>query len=296
MKLSHLEYFSAVCRLGSTTQAAAVLSISQPAISAAIRDLENEFGVLLFVREGKRLQITDAGKKLYDLSQDILSRTENAVQVMNDLARNRNRLSLGITPMLACLFLPNLFETFCREYPEVRFSVFEGGRQHLFQKLDARELHMVICSRNRELDDGYRKMRLMELRLGICLHRDHPLAKKDRVSFHDLRDEPLAGFSLGFHQNQFIERKFAETGSSPRIIFRTSQISTMWEMVSHGLVSCFMYTALSRHRPDLRFLPLDTDDDTFNTTPINLYWRKDDFLYRDMENLIQCIKAMHLDG
>ena len=75
MKLSHLEYFSAVCRLGSTTQAATVLSISQPAISAAIRDLENEFGVLLFVREGKRLQITDAGKKLYDLSQDILSRT-----------------------------------------------------------------------------------------------------------------------------------------------------------------------------------------------------------------------------
>ena len=50
MKLSHLEYFSAVCRLGSTTQAAAALSISQPAISAAIRDLENEFGVLLFVR------------------------------------------------------------------------------------------------------------------------------------------------------------------------------------------------------------------------------------------------------
>lgn len=295
MTLNHLEYFNAVCRLGSTTQAAAVLSVSQPAISAAIRELEKELGVLLFTRAGKRLEITDAGKKLYELSTDILTRTENAVQIMNDMANKRSRLRLGITPMLACLFLPGLFEEFHRENPDMVFSAFEGGRTTLFRKLDERELDVVICSQNSELDGDYRKMRLMELQLGICLRPDHPLARKERVSVTDLKEEPLAGFSLGFHQNQAIEKLFAREGLTPKIVFRTSQISTMWEMVNHGLVSCFLYTALSRQRPDLRFLPLEGDDPAAKPIPINLYWRNDEFLLGEMERLICCVKSLNLN-
>lgn len=296
MKLIHLEYFVTVCRLGSTTQAAAALSISQPAISAAIRELEGEFGVLLFTRVGKRLEITEAGRILYDRASDLLERAENTAQILTDIAQKRNHLRLGITPMLAALLLPRLFKEFHTMHPNVAFSLFEGGRQPLFEKLDSRELDMVICSHNTETDPSYHIMPLTNLEFGLCVHAGHRLAQQESVRIKDLADEPLAVFSLGFQMNQVVERAFARNGLSPNIIFRTSQISTMWEMVSNELASCFIYTALQSQRPDLCFLPLDEENLSKAKVPINLYWRKRDFFYSDMEKLIHCIKSAGLNS
>ena len=296
MNLIHLEYFTTVCRLGSMTQAAAVLSVSQPTISAAIRELEREFGLLLFNRVGKTLEITDAGNTLFAHAQELLAKAESTHQIMTDIAQKRNRLRLGITPMLAALMLPRLFREYRQRYPDVEFTVTEGGRHDLFRKLDDRELDMVICSYNRELDEGYQKLRLMELNFGICLNPHHPLANREAVAIADLKDEPLAGYSLGFHQTQMLERMFAAEGLKPNVVFRTSQISTMLEMVSAGLMSCFMYTELQPQRPDLCFLPLIRSDVSDPGTAINLYWRKGDFLYSDMGNLIECAKKIRLDA
>lgn len=295
MNLIHLEYFTTVCRLGSMTQAAAVLSVSQPTISAAIRELEREFGLRLFNRSGKSLEITDAGKVLFEHAQELLAKAESTSQIMTDIAQKRNRLRLGITPMLAALMLPKLFREYRRLYPNVAFTVVEGGRHDLFRRLDERELDMVICSFNRDLDEGYQKIRLMELNFGICLNPRHPLADREAVRIAELKDEPLAGYSLGFHQTQMLEKMFAAEGLTPNVVFHTSQISTMLEMVSAGLMSCFMYTELQHQRPDLRFLPLIRSDTAESGTPINLYWRKGDFLYSDMGNLIDCVKRIKLD-
>ena len=293
MKLLHLEYFVYVCRLGSTLQAANALSVSQPTISAAIRELEKEFGLLLFERNGKRLEITQAGKQLYSQAVSLLTMADNTAQMMLDLAQKRNHIRLGITPMLACLLLPKLHARFQKDYPDVRLCVTEAGAVELHQKLQNRELDMLISSINEELDSECHVMELMTLRYGICLHPSDPLAAKESVSFSDLIDKPLACFSMGFHQNQFIERRFAELGAKPNIIFRTSQIATMWEMISQGILSCLMYMALQPQRPDLRFVPLKTQDG-FASVPIRLSWRKNDYLYSDMEKMIRCIKVLQL--
>lgn len=295
MNLLHLQYFMAVCHMGSTTKAAAQLSISQPAVSAAIRELENEFGVFLFDRVGKRLQITDAGKLLYDHAKELLEKAESTTQIMNDVAQKRKRLHIGIAPMLAALILPELFCEYRNKYPAVDFSITECGRRDLFQKLDSRELDMIICSKDPERDSGYRKLKLMQLEFGICLDPDHPLANKDQINISELKNEPLACFSMGFHHVNTVEKLFAAEGLKPNIIFQTSQISTMLEMVSRGLVSCFMYTALQRHRPDLRFLPMTGKGVSREGIQVNLYWRKNEYLYSDMKNLIKCIQSLHFD-
>lgn len=294
MKLIHLEYFTAVCRLGSATQAANLLSVSQPAISAAIRELETEFGVLLFTRVGKHLEITEAGQQLYEQAVALLEKAENTRQIMFDITRKRNRLSLGITPMLANLILPQLYGAYRTMYPDVTLQVQEGGRHELFQKLDGKELDMVICSRNKELDGGYQKLYLMDLEFGLCVHPDHPLAQRDLVTIRDLKDEPMAGFSLEYQHNQALDNMFAQEGLTPRIIFRTSQISTILEMTRHKLVCCCLYTALQSKYPDLRFIPLDAGAGAERFISINLYWRKQDFLYHDMEKMIRCIRSLHL--
>lgn len=293
MKLLHLEYFAYVCRLGSTLQASNALSVSQPTISAAIRELEKEFGLLLFERNGKRLEITQAGKQLFSQAVSLLTMADDTAQMMLDLAQKRNHIRLGITPMLACLLLPKLHARFQKDYPDIRLCVTEAGAVELHQKLQNRELDMLISSINEELDSECHVMELMTLHYGVCLHPNDPLAAKESVSFSDLIDKPLACFSMGFHQNQFIERRFAELGAKPNIVFRTSQITTMWEMISQGILSCLMYMALQPQRPDLRFVPLKTQDG-FASVPIRLSWRKNDYLYSDMEKMIRCIKVLQL--
>lgn len=290
MKLLQLEYFATVCRLGSVTQAASVLSVSQPAISAAIREIEGEFGVLLFQRVGKRLEITDAGRKLYELATDLLSRADTVSEIMTDLAKHRNRLRLGITPMNAALILPRLFQTFRTQYPDVVFTVSEGGRHDLFAKLDDGELDMVICSKNDALDAGYRKLHVMDVEMVLCVHAEHPLAGREEVSVTELAGEPLAAFTLSYQHNQNIERIYSAAGLTPNIVFRTSQLSTMLEMVSTGLASCFLHMPVHDRHPNLRYLSLTPR----YYAPVNLYWRKGDYLYSDMEKLIDCIKSLKL--
>lgn len=293
MKLLQLEYFVSVCRLGSTLRSSTSLSVSQPTVSAAIRDLEKEFGVLLFERNGKRLEITPAGRQLYQLAVSLLEMADNTTQIMTDLAQKRNRVRLGITPMLACLLLPKLYTNFRHNYPDVNLSVIEGGAVELHQKLQAKEIDVLVSSFNNELEKECHTLELMRLRYGICVHANHPLASRETVSFYDLKEEPLGCFSMGFHQNQFIERRFAEIGAKPNIVFRTSQMATMWEMVRQGIFSCVMYMALQSQCPDLRFIPFGMDEN-LASVPIRLSWRKNDYLYSDMEKLIHCIKAIQL--
>lgn len=291
MKLLHLEYFVSVCRLGSTLQASSALCVSQPTVSAAIRELEKEFGVLLFERNGKRLEITQAGRQLYDQAVALLEMADNTTQIMSDLARKRNRVRLGITPMLACILLPRLYVCFQKAYPDVQLCVTEAGAVELHKRLQERELDMIISSANRELDTECRSMDLIRLRMGVCVRSGSPLATEKTLSFSQLLEEPLGCFSIGFHQNQFLERRFAELGTKPNFVFRTSQIATMWEMVSQGIFSCLMYMDLQSRRPDLHFVPLAPEEE-LSTVSVRLSWRKKDYLYSDMEKLIRCIQEM----
>lgn len=291
MKLLHLEYFVSVCRLGSTLQASSALCVSQPTVSAAIRELEKEFGVLLFERNGKRLENTQAGRQLYDQAVALLEMADNTTQIMSDLARKRNRVRLGITPMLACILLPRLYVCFQKAYPDIQLCVTEAGAVELHKRLQERELDMIISSANRELDTECRSMDLIRLRMGVCVRSGSPLAAEKTLSFSQLLEEPLGCFSIGFHQNQFLERRFAELGAKPNFVFRTSQIATMWEMVSQGIFSCLMYMDLQSRRPDLHFVPLAPEEE-LSTISVRLSWRKKDYLYSDMEKLIRCIQEM----
>ena len=140
MKLLQLKYFQTVCSLGSITRASALLSVSQPAISAAIKELEREFGVQLFSRVGKSLELTREGQTLLGLSEDLLRRADSAAQVMSDLANQRNRIRLGMPPMLCSILLPQLYGDFTTRFPEVSFEVVEDGRYPLFDKLESGEI------------------------------------------------------------------------------------------------------------------------------------------------------------
>ena len=292
MTLLQLKYFQAVCKLGSISRATAKLHISQPAISAAIRELEREFGTQLFSRVGKSLQLTYEGQRLLDLSEDLLRQADGVHQVMADLANQRNCIRLGISPLLSSILLARIFQKLNSQYPEVTLLVEEGGRYPLFEKLKAGELDLVIMSEAESyiapMENRYQKIPLTKLAYGCCVSPGHRLAEYSSVSIENVAREPLVTFQEGYHQLEFIDKVFADAMIEPNIAYQSSQLSTIWELVAHCGMTAFLYCALSRQRPDLRFIPFDPALDI----QINLYWNSGNYLYSDINRFIRCVREL----
>lgn len=294
MTLLQLKYFQSTCELGSISRAAIKLHISQPAISAAIRELEQEFGIQLFSRIGKSMRITYEGQMLLSMTEDLLKRAGDIQQVMADLANQRKRIRLGISHQLCSILLPRIYQEFTSQHPEVMLLVEEGGRSPLFEKLKSGDVDMVIMSGSDRyitpLENNYDKIPITQLEYSCCISPDHRLAEYPSVRAIDIGREPLVTFQEGYHQRASIEKIFAEEGIEPNIVYRSAQLSTIWELVAHCGMTTFLYRVLSRQRPNLRFIPLNPPV----MVPINLYWSPDSYLYGDINKFIHCIQELEL--
>lgn len=112
MNLIQLRYFQAVCACGNLTQAAQQLHISQPSLSSAIQTLEKEFGVGLFVRQYRGVELTAEGEQLLKLSRSLTENADKLVRIMQDLGAGRHILRLGVPPVLGGWLLPRLYTDF----------------------------------------------------------------------------------------------------------------------------------------------------------------------------------------
>src|SRR5262245_64957624 len=113
MELRHLRYFVSVAEAGSVSKAALQVHISQPAVSRQIRDLEAELGVLLFVRVGRRIELTAHGEDLLKRSEDVLAQAASLVEHARTLGGGLTGvLRIGATPQAIQAgladFVPNL--------------------------------------------------------------------------------------------------------------------------------------------------------------------------------------------
>ena len=127
MKIVQLEYFCAVARLHSITQAAAELYVTQPAVSSAIKELEKEFNVRLFNRSKNHLTLTKEGELFYQKAQKLLAEYKQTLNQLHDIGRTISAVKIGIPPLLSTIFFPEMINDFHREYPDIPFELFEYG-------------------------------------------------------------------------------------------------------------------------------------------------------------------------
>lgn len=119
MKIVQLEYFCMVSQYHSITQAAQKLYVTQPAISNAIKELEKEFSVNLFVRSKNHLTLTTEGELFYQKARELLASIKQTTQQFYDLGKQIPPIRIGIPPLLSTIFFPDLVLEFNKLYPEV---------------------------------------------------------------------------------------------------------------------------------------------------------------------------------
>nr|WP_254007757.1 LysR family transcriptional regulator [Rhizobium sp. L1K21] len=255
-----MEYFVAVCDCGSIALAAQKINVSSPSISAAIAQLEAEFGLKLFVRRHAHgLSLSQTGELFLNAARETLAKANGLVQLAADVAGTvRGSLRVGCLLTFAQIVLPSLRRSFVDLFPEVEFSQFERDQSELFNGLRAAKLDIALTyDLNIPADLSF--VPLIELPPFALFSEGHPLAERQYVSPMDLAGFPMILLDLPMSADYFLSI-FSSLGVRPEIVERTRDMAVMRSLVANNFgYSVANIRPLSKLSPDgkqLRFVPL----------------------------------------
>jgi LysR family transcriptional regulator, low CO2-responsive transcriptional regulator len=212
MPLVPLNTFHLVARLGSFSEAAHQLGISQPAVTQQIRRLERSLGQRLFDRVGRRVRVTDAGRTLDTYAQRIFHLLDAAGDAMDNLTGLRTgHLEVGASRTAGAYYIAELLDRFKRRYPGVRVSLTVGNSETVLAKVLDFRLHagLIAGPCNEVL---LASLPLIRDRVLVILPAGHPLTRKRVIEVQDLRNIPMILREPGSATRRLIERAFGSNG------------------------------------------------------------------------------------
>jgi DNA-binding transcriptional LysR family regulator len=234
MDFEQLRTFMEISRLRSFSRAAEKLMVTQPAISAQIRTLENEVGARLFDRDGGKVTFTAAGRVFEPFAEHCLECHNHIMVTVGELHRTpRGEISVSANEATSLYVLPAVFAQFKRQYSRVGLSIVRADR--------LKTLELVL---NREVDFGVVSLPIKDARLTVdALHRDdvvlvapssHPLAVRDSVKFAEILPQSLLLPKQG-RQRELIEDLFHSNDAQPRIAMEVESSELLKRLIVAGL-------------------------------------------------------------
>ncbi len=261
--LRQLEYFVAVGEAGSIALASEKVNVSSPSISAAINQLEKEFGLPLFVRQhAQGLAPTLAGRRLLDQARVVLQEADQLMALAGDISGSiRGPLAIGCLVTFAQVYLPFLRRRFELENPDVRIRQHELNQAEIFSYLRRAEIDLALTY-DLDLPADLEFQSLMVLPPYVLVNESHPLAQREAVTLEDLLGQPMVLLDLPFSSDYFLSL-FAQIGAKPVIAERTRDLAVVRSLVANGFGYSFTNVRpLNNLSPDgqpLTFIPLAGD-------------------------------------
>lgn len=278
MNLTQLKYFEAVCMFENVSDAAKYVHIAQPSLSNAIKELENEFGVALFRRHRHGMTLTQEGKILREMSNELLTKAEQTVNIMKDIGNKRKNIRLGIPPMIGSVILPQIYRDFICTAENFTVNITEGGRQELCDKLLNDELDLVFLPHNRPFSKDISSVPVARLEIVCCTAVGNPLAKENIVTPEILKNTSLVLFENSFFQTEEIKKWFAHKGITPNILLQTDQLSTMHNILANDIAVGFMFRKFAEGIHDLTAIPMHEPI----YADISLAWKSETYFFNNM--------------
>jgi DNA-binding transcriptional LysR family regulator len=185
-----LETLIMVYETNSFTKAAELLSLTQPAVSQHIRQLERELGATLFLRGDGSLKLTEEGAIAVKYAKRIKSLYQNMEQALSDESRHITRLSVGITHTAESNIMVEILARYSNSHPGCRITIISDGINNLYHKLKTYEIDLAIIE-GKIVDDNYNSVMLDTDSLILAVSPDNPLSKKSIVTLDELKKEKL---------------------------------------------------------------------------------------------------------
>lgn len=216
MELRHLRYFVAVAEELSFRRAAERVRVAQPALSKQIKDLEYEVGVRLLDRNTARVNLTDAGGVFLDEARELLERATEAVALAREAeAGRRGNLTVANVNAVCASFMPAALSAFHTRYPEVEVDLQEMMFPDQLMALEQGGVQVgFIVEDAQGIPAHLERFKVLKAEICVAMGRHHRLARRRRVSLHDLANERLLCFEVGKHDlhRKRIREIYAERG------------------------------------------------------------------------------------
>ena len=294
LTLRQLRYFEALTRHGHFGQAASACSISQPALSVQIKELEETLGVSLFERSARQVRLTSFGEEFAVRAREIL----RSVEELGDLARAAQvglagRLRVGVIPTVAPYLLPSIVGELSVRYPELDLSIRETQTQKLIQELHDGQLDTAIVALPVS-ESAFAETDLFQEEFVLVRPKEDggkPVPSRDKLremrlllleEGHCFRDQALSFCNL--------------RPSSPRELLDGSSLSTLVQMVGSGIG----VTLIPEMAVPIETMSAQVSVSRF-TSPkpsrtIGMIWRKTNPLATQLEEIAETVKRLASDN
>jgi LysR family cys regulon transcriptional activator len=219
------------------TEAAAALFTSQSGVSKHIKDLEDELGIELFVRKGKRLLgLTEPGKELVQIVERMLMDARN-IKGLADQFRQRDegQLTIATTHTQARYALPKVVVEFKRLFPKVHLALHQGSPTEIVSMLQLGEADIGVAT---EMLGGAPELASFPFygwRHALIVPKGHPLASLPKPTLETVAEYPLITYHEGFTGRERVDQAFAAAGLSPDVVMSALDADVIKTYVALGL-------------------------------------------------------------
>jgi LysR family cys regulon transcriptional activator len=238
MKLQQLRYLQEVARCGlNLSEAALSLHTSQPGISKQIRQLEDELGVDILVRHGKRVvDVTKPGRVILGIAERMLQDAENLKQVAREFnAEGTGSLVIATTHTQARYALPPVITRFSQRYPKVRLSLRQGSPQQIADLVKTGETDIAIITEATEFYDGLVLLPCYQWNRCVITPLKHPLLREKQLSLEAIARYPIVTYDFAFTGDSPVKRAFDNRGIAPNVVLTAIDADVIKAYVEMGL-------------------------------------------------------------
>ena len=238
MNLHQFRFVQEAARRGlNLTEAAKALHTSQPGVSKAIIELEEELGIDIFTRHGKRLKrITEPGQHVLDSIAVIMREVGNLKRIGEQYsAQDTGTLSIATTHTQARYVLPLPVAKLREQYPKVNISLHQGAPDQVARMVIEETAEIGIATESLANYPELVTLPCYEWQHVLVLPATHPLAKKERLTLEDIASEPLITYHPSFTGRTRIDNAFAQRQLTPRIVLEAIDSDVIKTYVRLGL-------------------------------------------------------------
>ncbi|MFF2154972.1 LysR family transcriptional regulator [Paenibacillus chitinolyticus] len=274
MELLQLQYFLAVARLEHMTEAARSLHVTQSSLSKTIQRLEEDLGVPLFDRTGRRLRLNEFGSRFLRRAERALFELKQGKQEMRDLSGlEHSTLELAVTTAST---LPNILRAFRKKMPDIQFHVQMLATQEMVTLLHRGEVDFCLSSPPIEGEDIECQIVCVDPIL-VAVPKGHRLAERTGVSLTELRDEWFVGVKRGYGTRDLVDSVCNSVGFAPKYVYEGDEPARLSALVEAEIGIAFIPGTARNSRENIRYLQVEDHE---LVREIALIWHRNRYISR----------------
>lgn len=290
MDLKVLRYFIEIIDAGGFGKASEKVHLTQPALSKALRQLEEELDLVLLERgkRGTQVKLTQAGEVVYRHGKELLAgRQRMLAELSAQRSLTTGELRLGLAPLGSAEIFAPIIAKYRQQYPQIEMHLLVRGGVEQTLAIQKGEIELATGIIN--LDDGYDGIRVFNDPMVVVLPKENPLTAREMLSIHDLIDEPQVMFETEYTLHQLVLNACQHAGFAPQNITRVSQADFGIALVAAGTGVMILPRSIARRYSvaGVINIPLASDELRWE---LSLFWRKEQVLSFAAQAMIALVK------